>query len=625
MWFVQPGLKEYIILIWKSDICLFPKRMIQRGPLKMKFKAFIIIILIIFILLLNFSPALAQSAGEWFEKGEILFAGGKYEEAIDCYDEALEIEPEFGEALLKKGFCLFLMDRVEEGRICLAKLLKICPVGIYPGIDKITPDVINARMDTGETLLHLALRKYYENLALILILYSADINAGDGDGKTPLHTAIEYSYEKGVRLLLFYNANVNIEDNNGYTPLDMAKEKGNKKLVDLLLMKGAIEKVPTLENYIFVKKWGSTGDRDGQFGGSSINSDFKYIITDDIVKGLNRVFFCEKNLEGLQSLENKLFENKDELFRALQETGINVENCLYIIDFAFPEKLENSLDIALDNSGNVYVSDRYRCCIHKFDSEGNFLSKWNKVGDGKFDSFGEIAVDSDGYLYSTDGDNDRIQKFDPDGNFILQWGSNGLEDGEPEFITGIAVSPDNYVYVNREDIIIQKFDVNSNFIQRWIFYSNKFEFYNNYCELHSPGESMAIDNNNNFYILIRESGHPENVFSSAVYPYLRKTSLTECSEICGSEIFGGEECNGIVSFALDTEGNIFVVDSKRCCIYKIDDRGNLLAKWGSFGSDDGEFDRPEEIAVDREGNVYVLDTGNCRIQKFAPVSQNNQL
>ncbi len=53
----------------------------------------------------------------------------------------------------------------------------------------------------------------------------------------------------------------------------------------------------------------------------------------------------------------------------------------------------------------------------------------------------------------------------------------------------------------------------------------------------------------------------------------------------------------------------------------------FAAQWGSFGSDDGQFVRPEGICVDSKGNVYVTDTYyvadsgsiqeiNNRIQKF---------
>jgi|GEM_PF-1772058 len=42
----------------------------------------------------------------------------------------------------------------------------------------------------------------------------------------------------------------------------------------------------------------------------------------------------------------------------------------------------------------------------------------------------------------------------------------------------------------------------------------------------------------------------------------------------------------------------------------------FTAKWGSFGSGDGQFYNPEAIAVDSSGNVYVAD-GAGRIQKFS--------
>lgn len=44
----------------------------------------------------------------------------------------------------------------------------------------------------------------------------------------------------------------------------------------------------------------------------------------------------------------------------------------------------------------------------------------------------------------------------------------------------------------------------------------------------------------------------------------------------------------------------------------------FLAKWGSFGTGNGQFDRPWGVAVDASGNVYVADSHNYRIQVFTP-------
>ena len=68
--------------------------------------------------------------------------------------------------------------------------------------------------------------------------------------------------------------------------------------------------------------------------------------------------------------------------------------------------------------------------------------------------------------------------------------------------------------------------------------------------------------------------------------------------------------------ALDSEGNVYVVDSQNNRIQKFDPEGNLLTAWGSFGQEPGQFSEPWGIAVDSEGFVYVADTWNHRIQRF---------
>ncbi len=68
--------------------------------------------------------------------------------------------------------------------------------------------------------------------------------------------------------------------------------------------------------------------------------------------------------------------------------------------------------------------------------------------------------------------------------------------------------------------------------------------------------------------------------------------------------------------AVDSSGNVYVVDSFNNCICKFDSSGIVLRKWGSEGNGEGQFKYPRGIALDSSGNVYVADTNNNRIQEF---------
>ena len=55
------------------------------------------------------------------------------------------------------------------------------------------------------------------------------------------------------------------------------------------------------------------------------------------------------------------------------------------------------------------------------------------TGDGQFNGPNGVATDSSGNVYVADTDNNRIQKFDSNGNFITKWGFDGDGDGQFKF------------------------------------------------------------------------------------------------------------------------------------------------------------------------------------------------
>jgi hypothetical protein len=69
------------------------------------------------------------------------------------------------------------------------------------------------------------------------------------------------------------------------------------------------------------------------------------------------------------------------------------------------------------------------------------------------------------------------------------------------------------------------------------------------------------------------------------------------------------------------DGSVYVLDSGNDRIQKFTAGGQFAAKWGSYGSDDGQFAYPAGIAVAPDGSVYVVDWGNDRIQRFTADGQ----
>ena len=78
--------------------------------------------------------------------------------------------------------------------------------------------------------------------------------------------------------------------------------------------------------------------------------------------------------------------------------------------------------------------------------------------------------------------------------------------------------------------------------------------------------------------------------------------------------------NAPVGVAIDPQGDIYVMDTKNSRVQKYDQDGKFLLMWGNPGSGDGQFSisLPDEgrLAIDSRGDVYVIDVSNFRIQKF---------
>ena len=68
--------------------------------------------------------------------------------------------------------------------------------------------------------------------------------------------------------------------------------------------------------------------------------------------------------------------------------------------------------------------------------------------------------------------------------------------------------------------------------------------------------------------------------------------------------------------AIDSSGNLWVVDGFNNRVEKFNSKGEYLSKFGTKGAGEGQFSVPDGIAIDSSGNLWVVDHYNHRVEKF---------
>jgi len=218
--------------------------------------------------------------------------------------------------------------------------------------------------------------------------------------------------------------------------------------------------------------------------------------------------------------------------------------------------------IAVDEDGNIYVTDSWNYRIQKFDATGKFLTKWGRGFDTKGDPavsqanpnglYGPRGLAYDktkGELYVADTGNRRVLVFDKSGNFLRQFGSAGSGPAQFNEPVSVAVSPQGKVYVtDSRNKRVQIFDRDGNY-----------------------QSEIAV---------------PNWVDQPLSEPYV----------------------------ALDLQGNIFVSDSANGRVYKFSPEGGLLQ---TFESQSGTvLVNPIGLAVGPGGFLYVADAKQHSIIKI---------
>lgn len=250
--------------------------------------------------------------------------------------------------------------------------------------------------------------------------------------------------------------------------------------------------------------------------------------------------------------------------------------------------------IAVDTSGNMYVTDAIYNCIWKFKADNSLSNQWcGQIGGQAISNPKGIAVDAAGNIYITNSNDSTIQKFTADGTHIKTWGGQGAGNGQFDNPSSIAIDTAGNVYVaDTYNKRIQKFTPNGVYIMHF--------------DIGYYPYNITVDKLGNIYTT--------NLDVLRKY----KADGTYLMKFNGNFNFP----DGIVT---DADNNIYVVDKMRHCIQKYAANGTYLAQWGTQGQESNQFLYPTQIASDTAGNLYVTELDNKRVQKMTPLPSNVNL
>ncbi len=136
--------------------------------------------------------------------------------------------------------------------------------------------------------------------------------------------------------------------------------------------------------------------------------------------------------------------------------------------------LRGAHGLRVDPADNVWIADRARHLVRKFDRNGRLLLTLGTedragTGEQQFDRPADVAFGPAGEIYVADGyGNSRVMKFDQTGKFLTTWGRAGSGPGEFNLPHTMAVGPDKRVYVgDRFNHRVQIFDSQGVLQQTW--------------------------------------------------------------------------------------------------------------------------------------------------------------
>jgi DNA-binding beta-propeller fold protein YncE len=256
--------------------------------------------------------------------------------------------------------------------------------------------------------------------------------------------------------------------------------------------------------------------------------------------------------------------------------------------------LQRPQSISVDDSGRILVTDISRAAIFVFDQSKDKLIIWEDIGNGRKFKSPVGIVSTNERIYVADSELAEIFVLGKDGKPWRSFGKGLLR--RP---TGLAANMDDgYLYVAdaaAHSIFI--FGLDGHFIRSFGQKGDKAGEFNAPTYLIYRNEKLYVTDTLNARVqVLTSSGEPlAQVGRRGLYV----GNLTRPKGV-----------------AVDSEGNIYIVESYYDHLLIFDSRGNLLLPIGGSGQSAGSFFQPAGLFIDADDRIYVADMLNGRVAIF---------